>query len=143
MPIIAPKLSLLNRIAGGMIILSVLLLSFPILASLLPSECINDVCTGNVGYYISVSLTFIIGLVNSLAQNSMIALAAQEGGSLCGLYWIATGLSGLSMAILSIILTAIFPPKGDSGVTLTSTIIFFVFASLISILAIYLTYKYV
>lgn len=43
----------------------------------------------------------------------MIALAAQEGGSLCGLFWIATGLSGLSMAILSMICTAIFPPTAD------------------------------
>lgn len=57
------------------------------------------------------------------------------------MYWIATGLSGLSMAVLACICTAIFPPEGeDGGVTLTSTIVFFVFATLISILSIYLTY---
>lgn len=57
------------------------------------------------------------------------------------LYWLATGLSGLSMAVLSLVLNYAFSNTKDGE--LYSTIIFFAFASIISFVSIAMTVKYV
>jgi hypothetical protein len=51
----------------------------------------------------------MIGMFNAIAQNTMIALAAGAGGELCGLYWVATGISGLTMDGFYAIALLIFP----------------------------------
>jgi len=58
MPYIATKVSLKVRIAGGLTILSALLLFFPVLAIIMPNS---------TGYTIALVLTFFIGAFNSIA----------------------------------------------------------------------------
>lgn len=97
LPLYADKVGLKVRIVGALLVLSVLLIFFPILAMISPDD---------TGFYISLGLTFLIGIVNSVAQNSMISLAGQEGGKLNMLFWVATGYSGLSMAVSDLVLNS-------------------------------------
>lgn len=131
LPLYADKVGLKVRIVGALLVLSVLLIFFPILAMISPDD---------TGFYISLGLTFLIGIVNSVAQNSMISLAGQEGGKLNMLFWVATGYSGLSMAVSDLVLNSFL--SGVENGELISTIIFFILASVLSFMAIAFTLKY-
>lgn len=67
MPLVAPKIGLLKRIAGGMAVLSIILILFPIIAETMPSIVPEGETGTNAGFIISVTLTFFIGCLNSLA----------------------------------------------------------------------------
>ncbi len=64
---------------------------------------------GNAGYVICLIICFILGSLNSLSQNSLIALTNLVDGPLIGIFWVGTGVSGLVMNFLRAIALLAFP----------------------------------
>lgn len=62
MPYISEKVELTKRIVGGLIILSVLMVSLPVVALLAPNKTGFYICMGGV--------LVLLGATNSLSQNS-------------------------------------------------------------------------
>ncbi|KAL4454913.1 hypothetical protein ABPG74_006295 [Tetrahymena malaccensis] len=87
------------------------------------------------GFALCLVTTFIIGSFNSVAQNSCIGLASQVDGSLTGLYWVSTGISGLTMNAASAIMLASFGDSDDGQKI--GTIIYFAIAVVLTLLAIW------
>ena len=81
--------------------------------------------------------TLRAGTFNSIAQNSMIGMVSAIGGSLISIYWVATGISGLSMNISQAMAIGIFGQKTPEEL-LHGTIFYYLMAAIISISTIFL-----
>lgn len=107
------------------------MIALPIVAVALPN---------GTGMTIGMILVFLIGTFNSVADDSMVAIAGQEGGKLNQLLWFGNGLCGLSSATLTIILNLALSDLEDSSAI--SAFIFFILSTFVIFACIYCTKKY-
>ncbi|EAS00442.1 equilibrative nucleoside transporter family protein (macronuclear) [Tetrahymena thermophila SB210] len=128
--LLVPKLgefiSLTKRISLCLAAICVFMICLPLITIGLQNKA---------GFALCLICTFIIGSFNSIAQNSCIGLASQVDGSLTGLYWVSTGISGLTMNAANAITLASFGDS-DDGLKI-GTIIYFAIAVIITLLAIW------
>jgi equilibrative nucleoside transporter 1/2/3 len=121
-PYLADRVTLWNRIFWGLVMLSVMLIVLPLLAIIAPN---------GIGFGLSLLCTFLIGSFNSIAQNSMIGMVSKLGGEPISIYFIATGVSGLSMNLFQMMAFGIFGIEDPDSI-LAGTIFFFVMACVLS-----------
>ncbi|EGR31160.1 nucleoside transporter family protein, putative [Ichthyophthirius multifiliis] len=135
--LLVPKLadiySLTIRISGCLIGVAIFMIFLPILALLLPN---------NIGYYLCFLCTFFLGMFNSIAQNSSIALASSTNQQLLGVFWTFTGVSGFSMNVSRAFVFLIFGANSYNSSTY-GTIIYFILAVVITIITIFLQINFI
>lgn len=84
------------------------------------------------GFVICLILCFIIGSFVSIGQNNMIALSNLMDGSLLGLYWVGSAVSGLVMNVLRAFALVTFRNPKDGQIY--GAIVYFSMAVLINVI---------
>ena len=131
--IIAKYLSLNSRILGGLIIMCFVLIFMPIIADVSPNEN---------GFYVSLVLIFIQGMANSIMQGSAVSFAAIFPFECLSYYFTGTGIAGMTICILRMIMLGIFGSEEEYGIMVGTIVYFTISASFLMInLVLYILFK--
>lgn len=117
--VVARFLSINSRIVLGLLIMMIVLIIMPILAALMPNE---------EGFYISLFLIFILGMSNAIMQGSAVSLASMFPYECLSFYFTGTGIAGMTICILRMIMLSSFGDNDEKGV-LIGTIVYFTLSS--------------
>jgi len=113
--LIARYLSINARIIGGLLIMVFILILMPLIAAISPND---------TGFYISMALIFIQGMANSIMQGSAISLASIFPFECISLFCTGTGVAGMIICLLRMIMLGIFGSEEENGI-LEGTIVYF------------------
>ena len=111
---IAGILSSNVRIIGGLVIMCFVLIMMPLIAYVLPNE---------TGFYVSLALIFVEGMANSIMTGSAVSFTSIFPYECMSYYFTGTGIAGLSMCLLRMIVLSIFGSE-EYGI-LVGTIVYF------------------
>ena len=122
---ISQYLTLNSRIVSSLSLMAIILVILPLVSNFFQT---------NFGFWICSSLMLLIGAGNSLMQSSGIALVALFPSKCISYFFTGTGLAGIMIGVLRLIILSIFGNKSQGIVV--GTIIYFSISGLFLLLTI-------
>lgn len=120
------KVSYTVRIGGGFIVIAVLMIVLPLVANFLNPDA---------GFAACISILVIFGAMGGIVQGSVFGLAGMLPFKYMGAVMFGNGLSGITMNLLRAITLAAFPPVIGSDNNFKGSLVYFILASVILVVA--------